>query len=253
MKKADVWMPLYIGDYLSDTMHLTTEQHGAYLLLIMAYWKNGGALSGKPSQMAAICRMTTDAWSNAKDVLAEFFQISEDGRWISNRVEREMVNAGEKKQKAVTRASNAANARWEKVKKDAPSIPQEVHEDMLDECPSPSPSLKDQEHCPQQAADGHKLKFSQIRDCYNRICSPTLPACRADTDARKRQVSKLVNLQFDGVKPFREYGMEFVERFFADCLTNPHWTGSNDRNWRADFDFVTNEKNAIKLLERICG
>ena len=41
MSETSTWMPLSIGDYLKNTQHLSAEEHGAYLLLIMHYWIHG--------------------------------------------------------------------------------------------------------------------------------------------------------------------------------------------------------------------
>lgn len=134
--KTDIWMPLYIADYLTDTSRLTTLQHGAYMLLIMDYWRNG-ALPDDDFILAQVTRMTADAWSIARGVIGRFFSI-ENGSWVHKRIEEEMKKAGANSQKAHDRAVKAAAARW--GKENAPSIAPSVAQEVLNECPSPSPS-----------------------------------------------------------------------------------------------------------------
>ncbi len=135
MDKPDVFMPLYIGDYLAGTSRLSTEQHGAYLLMMMDYWMNG-PLPDNDHSLANIARLSPDAWSMHKHVLAQFFTIT-SGEWRQKRIEQELANAYAKKAKAQEKAKKAADARWGKQStSNATSIAQANHE----ECPSPSPS-----------------------------------------------------------------------------------------------------------------
>jgi uncharacterized protein YdaU (DUF1376 family) len=137
-KKPDIWMPLYIGDYLADTSHLTTEQHGAYILLLMHSWKNG-PLPNNEAQLRAITRLDRDAWSNAWSILQAFFEHDGNGCLIQKRLEAERTEWQAKKTKHSGKARVAANGRWHR---DAPSIPSGNAPAMLARCPSPSP--KDQ-------------------------------------------------------------------------------------------------------------
>ena len=136
-KKPDIWMPLYVADYQADTAYLTTEQHGAYLLMLMAYWRNG-PIPDDDRTLASITRMTPDAWSNSRAVLEAFFQVC-DGKWLHKRVEQEYERAKRNRNVSHDRAVKAAQARWDAVR-NATSMLEALPEHMLVQCPSPSPS-----------------------------------------------------------------------------------------------------------------
>ena len=82
------WMPFYVGDYLAKTAHLTTLQHGAYVLLILHYWAHG-SLPTDERQLMAIARMTPEEWRGNCLAIASFFTPD----WRHDRVEEELFKA----------------------------------------------------------------------------------------------------------------------------------------------------------------
>lgn len=111
---APVWMPLYVADYLGDTGHLSTVEHGAYLLLMMHYWQHG-ALPNDDRKLARICRMTPDEWADIRDTIAEFF----DPGWVHKRIDAELEKAEDVISKRRAAGKAGASARYGKGKASA--------------------------------------------------------------------------------------------------------------------------------------
>ena len=89
------WMPLYVGDYLGDTGHLTTAQHGAYLLLMMHYWRKG-ELPDDDRQLSKITKLPLKTWCDTRSTLQDFFYEG----WKHKRIDMElakMVRVSEKR------------------------------------------------------------------------------------------------------------------------------------------------------------
>ena len=110
------YMPLYIADYLADTAHLTTEESGAYMLLIMTYWQRGKPLPADPVRLANIARLPNERWTDVQRTLSEFF-ILEDGMWTHKRIEAELSKFRDKSAKA--KAAGKASGERRKSKPEA--------------------------------------------------------------------------------------------------------------------------------------
>lgn len=112
--KRDTWIPLYIGDYLADTSRLNTEQHGAYLLLLMDYWRQGPP-PDDDATLANIAKLPMDRWLAHRPTLERLFRVV-DGTWTQKRVEQEKARTTTVSEKR--RAAGKAGALAKHSKKD---------------------------------------------------------------------------------------------------------------------------------------
>lgn len=108
------YMPLYVADYLADAAHLSTLEHGAYLLLIMTYWQRGKALPADDKKLARIARVTDAEWADIRPAIVEFFHVSAD-EWRHKRIDAELTAVEQKSNKARAAGQASANARSSKT------------------------------------------------------------------------------------------------------------------------------------------
>ena len=102
------YMQLYVADYLADTAHLTTEEHGAYLLLLFSYWQTGKPLRG--DRLASVSRMGAERWASVEPTLKEFFHVK-SGVWTHFRVESDLEKVGSKSKKNSEAGKASARAK----------------------------------------------------------------------------------------------------------------------------------------------
>jgi uncharacterized protein YdaU (DUF1376 family) len=132
------YMQLYVADYLGDTRHLTTEQHGAYLLLLMTMWRSDGVLSDDPAKLARIAGLTVARWNKiSHDVLAFFTPC--DGGFTQGRLVAELTIADEKSEKRSRAGKAGARAKALKDKKAGVANAMRLPKHLPEPEPEPEP------------------------------------------------------------------------------------------------------------------
>ena len=82
-------MPLWTDAYLADTSHLNTEEHGAYLLLLIAAWRSPDCkIPDNDAFLAKVSRLGMKRWLRVRSALEPFWTVS-DGVWIQKRLSAE--------------------------------------------------------------------------------------------------------------------------------------------------------------------
>ena len=87
--------------------------------------------------------------------------------------------------------------------------------------------------------ENKKEVFNNFLNIYNEECT-NLPKCLKITEKRKVAINKCLKEKIDE-KVFKQICIKANQSDFL--------IGENDRNWKADFDFVTRTDKAMQILE----
>jgi len=181
--KVDVFMPVFISDYLTDTADLSLQEHGAYSMLLLHMWARGGTLPLDHARLARFCRVDLDTWAGIWAAIEHYFIRIEGPAITQKRLASELLKARKRKADAADNGRKGAKGRWGKPADGDPN-----GETMA--TPSPEPWR------PQWQGDGASMALqSPISTLQSSPPEPT-PAdpARADLpeDPRARAIPDLV-------------------------------------------------------------
>jgi len=117
-EKVDIFMPMFVADYLADTTDLSTEEHGAYLLLMFTAWRSDGVLPNDPRRLARIAKVPFERWPDIWEAIGRFFSVT--GAAVSQgRLVKELARARAHKEAAIERGKRGAAAKAAKKADDS--------------------------------------------------------------------------------------------------------------------------------------
>ena len=130
------YLPLYTGDYLRDTQHLSCSEHGIYLKLLMHCWdQKAPAPLDERKLLGIVNARSSDEIEAMRRVLGEFFVRMEDGHYNA-RMQAEIERCD-----AISGARSQAGKAGYQAKAKQVLGKRKAFAEQVPLSPSPSPSL----------------------------------------------------------------------------------------------------------------
>lgn len=159
-----------------------------------------------------------------------------DGTFFSNSLLKRM----EEKDKKSTIAREKAMKRWNSNSK-AKEKQEQCNSNavvMQQQCSSNANKIKENK-IKENKIKENKINNNNIVEIYNSYC-PNLPQVQKLTEKRNIAINKFL----------KEFSKEQFEEICKIANASVFLTGNNERQWKADFDFLMRTDKAIAILER---
>jgi uncharacterized protein YdaU (DUF1376 family) len=262
-------MMLWTDAYLGDTKHLTTTEHGAYLLILMAMWRAGGKLPNDERRLATTAGLRIDHWRRMASTIMAFMTI--EGEFITQkrlRTESEIVRVQLQK----SRTAGALGGRAKALKKQQqglanasaklepqPSNPpskklasSEPDIDKVETSVSPLSNYRDADaSLVNEAVDGGRIVLEKPKkdtealrvfgEQWNALAAafklPSIDEIKTGSTRERHALARL-----------REMGPDGVQALMTRIRGSPYLRGEVN-GFRVTFDWIVNPSNYQKIME----
>ena len=115
-------LPLFTDAFISDTLHLTAEETGAYLMLLMVAWRSQNCdLPCDDKKLAKYARCTPARWRKIRGNIIPFFDQNERGCFEQKRLTKERLYVENRRD--IKRVNGTKGGRPKSLKNKEPEKP----------------------------------------------------------------------------------------------------------------------------------
>ena len=254
------WMAFSVDDYVSNTMALTTRQHGGYILLICAAWKAKGFLPGTDAGLMSIVKLQPKEWKDDGPVLKTFLTRRGDA-WVHERVEFEWNDARaliDAKSKA---GKEGARKRWQgRANGTAMADASQTQGQTDTPIPLPQPLPTVTTNHPEGTKGGADAPDDLLDIPLANDQRPEAEALRLWNETAKRiglplaqrltdQRRKALKIRLSESGGLDGWGMALAKIEASSFLTGKTGRTGEHANWRCEIDFILKQSKFTKLME----
>lgn len=246
-------MPLYVDAFLADTMHLTCEESGAYMLLLMSMWRHNGSVPDDDKDNARITRLSVRKWKAVKQRLAPMLSV-ENGELTQKRLKKEWSKAENFAQKQ----SQNARKKWMGEPKKNNNLADATAQSGISQTDAPiSISISNKESDLRSVVNTKRVDMPDLPKCLDRRKSKPLPVKKAfenyNTAAGELGLPIAEKLTPERQRKLRarlsEHGLEGWNRALVQIENSEFLRGGGAKGWRAGLDFLLQPSSFNKVLE----
>jgi uncharacterized protein YdaU (DUF1376 family) len=224
-------MQFWGSDFVGDTLHLSASEVGAYMLLLIAMWNNGGTLPDDPKALKRIAR------GAVSDAVLKFFVPGEGGitqTRLKKEYERTLVLIQTKR----ASGKKGGDAKALKIKEAGlanATISLEQKAGIPE--PEPEPDKKKRKRVVDHAPNGAAPAFENWNTMANHL---SLAPTRALTADRIKKMKAIIGV----------HGLDGWNAALRNIADMPFCCGENDRQWKVTIDWLLKPSNFVKVLEK---